>query len=78
MGGDFNELFSVSEKEGGGARSILNFKEAVNDCNLKDLGSLVNLLLGLHREMRGLKSSLIGVLLIWHGAIYFLTILLLI
>lgn len=41
VGGDFNELLSVGEKEGGPIRPInqtFEFREMVGDCNLKDLG----------------------------------------
>lgn len=39
--GDFNEILNLNEKVGGGSRSIeaiSEFKEAVRDCKLLDLG----------------------------------------
>lgn len=39
--GDFNEILNLNEKLGGRERNmsmVANFKEAVNDCNLEDLG----------------------------------------
>ncbi|KAM1657776.1 hypothetical protein ACFXTH_046109 [Malus domestica] len=42
MGGDFKELLHSGEKLGGGARPLnqmLDFREAVCDCTLRDLGS---------------------------------------
>ena len=39
--GDFNELTSLSEKEGGGGRprqQMNNFIEAINFCDLRDIG----------------------------------------
>lgn len=40
-GGDFNEILCHSEKEGGAAKQGLlmeNFRNALKDCGLKDLG----------------------------------------
>ena len=40
-GGDFNELLAISEKVGGSDRffiGMFQFREAVDDCDLVDLG----------------------------------------
>lgn len=41
LGGDFNEIMSYEEKEGGSnreRREMVKFREVADDCNLKDLG----------------------------------------
>ncbi|KAL2944942.1 Ribosome maturation factor RimP [Bienertia sinuspersici] len=49
IGGDFNEILAYDEKEGGadGFRKEINhFREAIEDCDLHDLGFWVNGILG--------------------------------